>query len=154
MPAAADVAAAVRHRLDALKVANADVRVEGTDRIAIGFAKADPKTTERVENSLKHRGNLEFRILADRKHPADAKVVELAESPAQRGKQLVRDASGKVVAKWVITPPKVKVDAIVSRDSSGKREVLALIDEWNITGGYLVAVRKITLGGPGHSIHG
>lgn len=118
------------------------VRPYGKEQVEIIVPEKDDAEVKRIEWIISQAGNLEFRILANRKDNKD--LIEQAEADPSKNK--IYDASGKLLARWV--PVRVEeAPSIANYKDVGLRsrkkgdrdilEALILSDEYNITGAYL-----------------
>jgi protein-export membrane protein SecD len=142
--------AAVQRRLRKLGEATAsedgkiEVRVYGKDATA-------------VRSRLEHAGSLEFRIVADRRDDRHRGVIALAEEREAKRREGGVEKSGaaesntvlgegsaaaqwvNVVdaeAKFVANPP----EFVLRNDAKGRRQVLVMLDPYNVTGDYFTSV--------------
>jgi preprotein translocase subunit SecD len=130
----------LRLALDGIK--DATVSEPGGNRVTVVLPDDNPKLVARAKRSALRPGRLEFRILADTAVPEHAKVTELAKAqPDEKKNNEVHDADKKLVAKWVTIAPSAnpsRPQSLVSRrDKAGDQELLALIDDFNVTDDYV-----------------
>jgi preprotein translocase subunit SecD len=129
-----------RLALDGIK--DATVSESGGNRVTVALPDDNPKLVARAKRAVSRPGRLEFRILADTAVPEHAKVTELAKAqPDDKKNNEVRDTDKKLVAKWVTIAPSAnpsRPQSLVSRrDKAGDQELLALIDDFNVTDDYV-----------------
>ncbi|MHB8899817.1 MAG: protein translocase subunit SecD [Thermoguttaceae bacterium] len=148
---------AISRRINPGGVKEVVIRPFGKDQIEIVIPEVDENEIERYKEKITSAGTLEFRILANRRDPRHAAVIEAAEkSPDEKFLYMrdvdgnpVRDETGtlKILGWWV----PLSADSDVARFASseiplrqrqmGERtitEVLVVNDMYNVTGGYLV----------------
>ena len=138
--------AAVTKRVNPGGVEEVSVRPYGSEQLEIIIPRADQNELERMKRIVSQSGSLEFRILANTKdHKA---TVEKALASQQR---VVRDADGKIKARWVPVEKgreedfirNAKETKIAVRERPGKYgdekmlEVLVIHDPFNVTGSRL-----------------
>ena len=110
------------------------------------FAEHSNTELESLKLRIESLGRLEFRILADSRHPDNKTTIEQAKlAPAPQKEVII---SGNKVAEWV-EAGKVEVDAkneiddgTVKRQAKGATEILVLMDPYNVTGEYLAAAEE------------
>ena len=149
---------AVSKRVNPGGIKEVTVRPYGEREIEIVIPEADQDELDRIQSIVSKTGQLEFRIVADRRYRDDKEIIDLAEKPQFRNIKEVtleedeeeaaaegEEGDGKrVVAKWV---PVVKAELsqfqgnpyFVTRPN--KRgdglEILVLTDRQNVTGDFL-----------------
>ncbi len=152
--------AAVTKRVNPGGIKEVTVRPYGEREIEIIIPEADQDELDRMQAIVSQTGQLEFRIVADRRFSSDGETISLAEQPqfaAQRevtedvdeageGEDGQAEASGKrVVAKWVPVEANEAADFEGNRFYATRRnkrngvEVLVLMDRYNVTGDYLTS---------------
>ncbi len=118
------------------------VRPYGKEQVEIIVPEKDDAEVKRIEWIISQAGNLEFRILANKKDNKD--IIDRAE--ADPSKNRIYDSAGKLLARWV--PVRVEeapsiahyTDVGLRHRKKGDREILEaliLADDYNITGAYL-----------------
>jgi SecD/SecF fusion protein len=150
---------AVSKRVNPGGIKEVTVRPYGEREIEIVIPEADQDELDRIQSIVSTTGQLEFRIVADRRYRDDKEIIDLAQEPQFRN---VRDVTleeddeesaadaeeaGKkrIVAKW---EPLAKAEISQFANSPyyvtrpNKRgdglEVLVVTDRYNVTGDYLV----------------
>lgn len=150
--------AAVAKRVNPGGIKEVTVRPYGEREIEIIVPEADQEELDRLQSIVSQTGQLEFRIVADRRYSDDAQIMTLAEQPRFRNQKEIteaaddetaaegEEATGKrVVAKWVPLEPKEAETFAVNRfystrtNKRGQLEALVLIDKYNVTGDYLTS---------------
>lgn len=133
-----DVLAVCRRRLCSSPTPLGDARQSGPRQIEIGVYGRDPDQVRRVEALLAPRGDLELRILANRRD--HAALVQQAQGVAD---EFVRDGKQRTVARWVTASPgseqelRANAGIVLRSRRIGDRdglEVLVVCDSYNITG--------------------
>jgi SecD/SecF fusion protein len=115
----------------------------GGGRIEVGLFTDDPQQVDRFERMLARAGTIEFRILANEQDHA-----ALIERAKEAEHSVVRDSAGRELARWTPVDPSwaanYEYPEIARRSrqvgDKGIIEVLVVIDEFNVTGGYLQRV--------------
>ena len=149
---------AVSKRVNPGGIKEVTVRPYGEREIEIVIPEADQDELDRIQSIVSKTGQLEFRIVADRRYRDDKEIIDLAEQPQFRNIKEVTleedeeepaaegEVSGgkRVVGKWV---PVVKAEISQFQTSPyyvtrpNKRgdglEMLVLMDRYNVTGDYL-----------------
>jgi preprotein translocase subunit SecD len=113
-------------------------------RIEVGIYGNDVEKAKRIQQIADRSGTLEFRIVATR-HDDSALIERAMADPNARE---VKDAAGKVEAKWVTVVPKEEKTFAADKELATRKpkpgglEVLVKIDPYNITGAYLKEARE------------
>jgi SecD/SecF fusion protein len=148
---------AISRRINPGGVKEVVIRPFGQNQIEIVIPEVDESEIERYKEKITSAGTLEFRILANRRDPRHASVIEAAEKwPGEKYLYMrdvdgnpVRDETGalKILGWWVPASADSDVtrfatDEIPQRPRQlGEKtitEVLVVNDMYNVTGGYLV----------------
>ncbi len=134
--------AAVSRRVNPGGVREVTIRPYGENQIEIIIPEVDAEEIKRIERKISSIGSLEFRIVANRRDH-DAIINQAREV---RGRD-VRNADGKVMARWVPVDPSESDSFAGDPDvatrpgaKEGEFEVLLVMDEFNVTGEYLSRV--------------
>jgi preprotein translocase subunit SecD len=122
----------------------ARLRILDDQRIEVAVMGKSEADVRRVEISLAHNGNLEFRTLANR-HDDKSLIDKTLADPS---KTKIQNKDGTLVAWWVAVKPGQESSltgsdiAIRKTTKAGRQitEVLVLNDEYNVTGAYLTRV--------------
>ncbi|HEX3871780.1 MAG TPA: protein translocase subunit SecD [Pirellulales bacterium] len=122
---------------------------EPRDAVREGEGTQSSEELDRIKKVISTSGALEFRIVADRRNPNDASVIDKATAPdADPNKNDVVEAGAdgkpEVVAKWVPLD-RTENAAQYTRDANyatrldkrGQVQVLVMMDPYNVTGEYL-----------------
>jgi SecD/SecF fusion protein len=119
----------------------------GTRQIQVIIPHAEAAEVARIERVISESGSLTFRILASRLYPQDASIITRGEKEPGRD---VRDAAGKLLARWVPVAEAEKDrfignPDIVTRQRRSVWEVLILFNDGvDITGEYLTQIGEGT----------
>ncbi len=149
--------AAISRRINPGGVKELVIRPYGKNQIEIVIPEVDESEIDRYKEKITSAGTLEFRILANRRDPRHAGLIEASEKwPDDRILYMrdvngnpVRDETGalKTLGRWVPVSPESDVAHYDVREipmrqrPMGDRtvtEVLVVNDMYNVTGGYLV----------------
>lgn len=148
---------AVAKRVNPGGIKEVTVRPYGEREIEIIVPEADQEELDRLQTIVSQTGQLEFRIVADRRFKYDADIMDLAQEPRFANKKEVtqeadadlvegdEEAGEQVVAKWVPIEPKEALrfaqDSYYSTrvNKRGQLEGLVLTDRYNVTGDYLTS---------------
>ncbi len=128
---------AITRRVNPGGVKEVSVRPFGDDQVEIIIPEADEAETERIKRKISSIGTLEFRITANRRDHAD--IIAQAEKSTARE---LRGNEGPI-ARWVPLEEKAaqefaqSADYVTRLDDQKRREVLVVIDPYNVTGDYL-----------------
>jgi SecD/SecF fusion protein len=130
--------AAVARRVNPGGQKEVTVRQFGLDQIEVIVPDVDAAEVESIKAKVSSAGVLEFRITADARDSRHARAIELAGRTV--GTTVIDD--GRPVARWVLLDAeKIGADErarLVTRTTSdGQIEGLVMLDEMNVTGGYL-----------------
>ncbi|QDT69902.1 bifunctional preprotein translocase subunit SecD/SecF [Planctomycetes bacterium MalM25] len=128
---------AIKRRIDPAGTKEISIRRYG-DAIEIIIPKAGPDDLAFIKRRITDMGQLEFRILADRRWSEDVPTIEkaLQNSPSEKLVMI----GDKPRAEWVAYDEDQfgANDGRLVRRTAGKRnEALVLLDRWNVTGKYL-----------------
>ena len=148
---------AVAKRVNPGGIKEVTVRPYGEREIEIIVPEADQEELDRLQSIVSQTGQLEFRIVADRRFKYDADIIALADEPQFANKKEItqegdadqaagdEEAKDLVVAKWVpIEPkeaPRFASDSFYATrvNKRGQLEGLVLTDRYNVTGDYLTS---------------
>jgi SecD/SecF fusion protein len=118
-----ELIAALKQRADPQGVKETPIRNIGSNRIEIILPKASPEEVEDVKAMLTDVGSLEFRILANRKH--DAEAVARAMGPGGLAKPPARYKWARLGEVSRGTDPRFTADTIVDPEQDWKRDLYA-----------------------------
>ena len=130
--------AAISRRVNPSGLKEVTIRPYGSRQVEIIVPKADPAEVDLLKKNLEQAGIMEFRITASRLDNADAELIRLAESSAN--KSVLSDEIE--IGKWVRLdeqkfPADERGDFILRDSPNGRIEVLVKLDVYDVTGGYL-----------------
>jgi SecD/SecF fusion protein len=116
------------------------IRRMGSDRVEVIIPRADPAEIDVIKEKISTAGALQFRILANPRVPAHARLIELAQ--ATSGHDVVEtNAEGKdeIKAQWIkVDTDKFKnLGGMVARDGKDGPEVLVITTPYDVGGGFL-----------------
>jgi SecD/SecF fusion protein len=122
-------------------------KAAGKDKLEIEiYGALDADAVTKIKSRIGSGGCLEFRIVADLSNRADKAIVEAAKKLPVKEKDVL--LGGKKVAQWVrylereFGPADEEHGGIVKRAAGNVPEALVLVDEFNVTGRYLVHAKK------------
>ena len=130
--------AAVSRRVNPGGQKEVTVRQFGLDQIEVIMPDVDAAEVESIKAKVSSAGVLEFRITADPGDPRHSRAIELGGRTV--GTTVIDD--GRPVARWVLLDAE-KIGAeersrlVTRKTSDGQVEGLVMLDEMNVTGGYL-----------------
>lgn len=134
--------AALKRRIDPAGTKEVSIRNYG-GAIEIIIPKAGPDDLAYIKRRITDLGQLEFRILADRRWSEDQPIIEKALQNGPSEKLVM--IGDKARAEWVAYSEDQfdPNDSRLIRRTAGKRnETLVLLDRWNVTGKYLASAGK------------
>ncbi len=130
--------AAVSRRVNPGGQKEVTVRRFGLDQLEVIVPEVDQSEVDLIKKTVSSAGVLEFRITANPEDPRHRQAIELA----SRSAGTTVSIDGKPIARWVQVDTK-KIDpaedrGLVTRTAAdGTVEALVMLDEMNVTGGYL-----------------
>ncbi|MEQ8846186.1 protein translocase subunit SecD [Botrimarina sp.] len=134
--------AALKRRIDPAGTKEVSIRNYG-GAIEIIIPKAGPDDLQFIKRRITDLGQLEFRIVADRRWSEDRNIIEAAANLGPSEK--IVSIGGATRAKWVPYDTEkfpVEDPRLVTREANGRDEILVLMDRWDVTGEYLTGVSK------------
>jgi SecD/SecF fusion protein len=130
--------AAVSRRVNPGGQKEVTVRRFGLDQLEVIVPEVDPAEVELIKKTVSSAGVLEFRIVANPEDPRHKQAIELATRSAG---ETVSEA-GRPIARWVQIDtakidPSQNTGLITRNTPDGRVEALVILDNMNVTGGYL-----------------
>lgn len=133
---------ALKQRVDPTGTKEVSIRNYG-GAIEIIIPKAGPDDLRYIKRRITDLGQLEFRIVADRAWNEDARTIERAMEVGPSEKLVTM--GGKPVAEWVLYDEDQFSDSeprYAQRVAGSRKEILVLLDRWNVTGEYISNTSK------------
>ena len=128
-----DMVAAISRRINPSGVKEVTVRQYGSEQLEIIVPEVEQREVDLIKRKISSSGALQFRIVAN---PNDHKHIITA--ARQSSAREVLDEEGTVVGRWVKMGRDVSIpDAEVRQTPSGGKEILMVIDVFNVGGQYL-----------------
>ena len=121
-----ELIAALKQRADPQGVKETPIRKIGSNRIEIILPKASPEEVEEVKKMLTDVGSLEFRILANRKH--DAEAVPRAMGPGGLAKPPTRYKWARLGEISTGADPQFTAESLTDPAQNWKRDLYAGAD--------------------------
>ena len=118
-----ELIAALKQRADPQGVKETPIRKIGSNRIEIILPKASPEEVEEVKKMLTDVGSLEFRILANRKH--DAEAVARAMGPGGLSKPPARYKWARLGEVSTGADPQFTAESLTDPSQNWKRDLYA-----------------------------
>ena len=137
---------AITKRINPGGVREISITKLGSQQIQVIIPNAEEAEVARIERVISESGALTFRVLASRLYPQDAQIISRAEKETS-GRD-IRDASGKLLARWVPVFESEKESFIyntdiVTRQRLNSWDVLVLFNDGvDVTGEYLTSIGK------------
>ncbi|MDR0704984.1 MAG: protein translocase subunit SecD [Planctomycetaceae bacterium] len=139
------LARAITRRINPGGVREISITKLGTRQIQVVIPHAEDAEVARIERVISESGSLTFRILASKLYDKDKDIIARSEKEPGRD---VRDAAGKLLARWVPLVESEKDDFIYNQDIVLRQrqeqwEVLVLFNDGvDITGESLTHIGK------------
>ncbi len=133
---------ALKQRVDPTGTKEVSIRNYG-GAIEIIIPKAGPDDLEYIKRRITDLGQLEFRIVADRAWSDDGDIIERAMKLGPSEKLVMM--GGKPRAEWVLYDEDQFSDnepRYAQRVAGSRKEILVLLDRWNVTGEYISNTSK------------
>ncbi|CAD7694813.1 unnamed protein product [Ostreobium quekettii] len=134
---------ALKMRVDPAGTKEVAIRSYGDDIEVIVPHASSQDELNHVKRMLTDLGELEFRITASDRWPADRPIIEAARQlpPSQKSVEI----GGQERGRWVKFDERefgTGEGRLVTREAGSRREALVLIDPLNVTGEYLTSARS------------
>ena len=130
-----DMVAAISRRINPSGVKEVTVRQYGSAQLEIIVPEIEPREVDVIKRLISSSGALQFRIVAnpnDHKHIINAARQSLA-------REVLND-KGEVIGRWVKMGREIGIPSAAIRDTeSGGKEILMVIDEYNVGGQQLTS---------------